>query len=125
MQIAPDRVSAAHPEVHYPGNRERSFCAENFPQGVLLPGLPLHVGKRRRSATAARALGNVLLTGASRRKLQARKHQAPEKLQIPNSKLQGTLFADQLWFLVLGISLELGAWSLELRQSAVPEKSAA
>src|SRR5947209_19825346 len=77
MQVAPDRISAVDPEVHHAGNREYSFRDENFPERILLPGLPLHLGEGRRPAPAAGGLGNVLLTGASRR-----------KLQIPSSKLQ-------------------------------------
>src|SRR5216117_2909761 len=42
------------------------------------------------------------------------KHQAPEKLQAPNSKLQSHLRARRNWGLELDVSLELGAWDLEL-----------
>jgi hypothetical protein len=35
--------------------------------------------------------------------------QAPEKFQAPNTHLRS-----QVWGLVVGASLELGAWSLEL-----------
>jgi hypothetical protein len=42
-------------------------------------------------------------------KATSTKHQAPEKHQAPNSKRDGGP-----WSLEFGISLELGAWILEL-----------
>src|ERR1700730_1772129 len=48
MQISPDRVSAIDAEVYYPFDREHSFRAEDFPKGILLPGLPLHLEHKRR-----------------------------------------------------------------------------
>src|ERR1700733_555638 len=61
MQIAPDRISAADAEVHHPGDREHSFHAQDFSKGILLSGLPLHLGEGRRSAPATGRLGNVFL----------------------------------------------------------------
>src|SRR5881394_2252247 len=61
MQVAPNRISAADPEVHHAGNREHSFRDESFPEGILLPGLPFHLGKRRRSAPAAGGLEDVFV----------------------------------------------------------------
>src|ERR1043166_920364 len=64
MQVPADRVSAADPKVHHSGNREHSFRDENFPEGILLSGLPLHLGEGRRSTPAAGGLGNILLEAA-------------------------------------------------------------
>src|SRR2546423_5679897 len=77
MQVAAHPIPAADPEVYHARNREQSFRHENFPEGILLSGLPLHLGKGRRSAPTAGGLGNVLLARATR-----------GKLQIPSSKLQ-------------------------------------
>jgi hypothetical protein len=45
-----------------------------------------------------------------RRKAPTSKHQAPEKHQAPNTQLPSR----SIWSLEVGISLELGGWSLEL-----------
>src|SRR2546430_11452425 len=79
MQVAPDRIPAADAQVHHSLAGQRSFYGENFPEGILLPGLPLHLGEGRRSAAATRHLGNVLLAASASR----------WKLQIPSTKLQG------------------------------------
>src|ERR1019366_1912364 len=44
-----------------------------------------------------------------RRKAPTTKHQAPEKHQAPNTQLPSR----SIWSLEVGISLELGCWSLE------------
>src|SRR5438876_9228306 len=61
MQIAPDRVSAIDAEVSYSCDREYSFRTEDFPKGILLPGLPLHLGEGWRSITPPRRLGDFFL----------------------------------------------------------------
>src|ERR1700692_4687335 len=48
MQVAPGGVSAIDAEVYYSFDCERSFRAEDFPKGILLPGLPLHLEQGRR-----------------------------------------------------------------------------
>src|SRR5256885_3060514 len=111
MQVAPDRISAADPEVHHAGNREHSFRDENFPKGILLPGLPFHLGKRRRSAPPACGLGDVLVTGARRGKLQApnTKLQRSSKFQTSKPTLVPVCFG--FWCLGFLWSLVLGIWS--------------
>src|SRR5215469_15964095 len=47
--------------------------------------------------------------GNRSKKLQASKHQAPEKLQVPNSKFQRRMEFGTFWNF-----LELGTWDLEL-----------
>src|SRR3954471_6988536 len=87
MQVAPDRIPPADPEIHHAGNREHSFRNENFPEGILLPGLPLYLGERWRSAPAAGGLGNVQLTDPRfAREAPNPKLQAPGKHQIPSSQ---------------------------------------
>src|SRR5688572_10699522 len=58
MQVAADRVPAADAEVHHSVAGQHSFRRANFPQGILLPGLPLHVGEGWGSASPTRLLGN-------------------------------------------------------------------
>src|SRR5439155_3511614 len=109
MQVAPNRISAADPEVHHAGNREHSFRDESFPEGILLPGLPFHLGKRRRSAPAAGGLGDIQLTGEAGQKFQAAnpKFQGSFKFEAPTACLRACFRS-----LLLGICLELGAWDL-------------
>ena len=40
------RISAADAQVPHPGAGGHSFRAENFPEGILLPGLPFHLDER-------------------------------------------------------------------------------
>src|SRR5438067_5193498 len=118
MQVAPDRIPPADAQVHHSLAGQRSFYGANFPEGILLPGLPLHLGEGRRSAAATRHLGNVFLTRATRGEAPNPKHQAPGKHQIPSSKQP---FSVCFFFWCLGFlwSLELGAWCLELRRSTL------
>src|ERR1700748_59308 len=108
MQVAPDRISAADPEIHYAGNREHSFRTESFPEGILLPGLPFHLGKRRRSAPAARGLGDIQLIATG-----------DQKFQIPKPKLQRACGGPVFDYWYLGFVLEFGFWDLELRRDAL------
>src|SRR5947207_15955545 len=72
MQIAPDRVSAIDAEVYYPFDCECSFRAKDFPKGILLPGLPLHLEYRRRQlAFADRFFGETRAAVCARRPRQS------------------------------------------------------
>ena len=42
-----------------PGARRDSFRAENFPEGILLPGLPVHLDRRGGTATSS-SLGSAV-----------------------------------------------------------------
>ena len=50
MRLLAHRVSAADPQIPHPGAGQHSFRAQNFPEGILLPGLPFHLDERRPSA---------------------------------------------------------------------------
>src|SRR5436190_13753595 len=66
MQIAPHRVSPDDPEVYDSVAGEHSFRAEDFPKGILLPGLPFHLGEGWRPAASTRRLGDFFLDGLLR-----------------------------------------------------------
>jgi hypothetical protein len=57
---------------------------------------------------------NPKLQTPSSREIPSTKHQAPNTKEAPGSKSQPTLITN-IWSLVFGASLELGAWSLELQ----------
>src|SRR5687768_6863931 len=59
VQVAADRIPAADPQIHHSVAGQRSFCRADFSEGILLPGLPLHVGEGWRPAAPTRLLGNV------------------------------------------------------------------
>src|ERR1043166_2346056 len=63
MQIAPHRISANDAEVYDALARERSVRPQNFPKGILLPGLPQYVGEGWRPAASTRRLGDFFLDG--------------------------------------------------------------
>jgi hypothetical protein len=82
---------------------EYSFHAQDFPEGILLPRLPLHVGEGRGSVTAAGGLGNFFLTGAPALRAESSKPQAPSSREAPNIKLQRIKAR-------CGAGLKFGAW---------------
>ena len=43
MQFIADRISATDAQIYHPGAGRHSFRAEDFSQGILLPGLPFHL----------------------------------------------------------------------------------
>ena len=49
MQFVPHRVSADDPQIYHPGAGQHSFRAQDFSEGILLRGLPLHLEQRRPS----------------------------------------------------------------------------
>ena len=55
LRIATARVSAAHAKISHALAGQRDLRAQDFPEGILLPGLPLHLawaGRRKHLATA-------------------------------------------------------------------------
>src|SRR5207237_1577792 len=75
VQIAAHRVSPIDPKVYHSVARQRSFRAEDFPQRILLPGLPFYLGEGWRSIAPTRRLGDFFLgviscAGVSRKRLQ-------------------------------------------------------
>src|SRR5687768_2457600 len=62
VQVAADRIPAADPQVHHAVAGQRSFRRADFSEGILLPGLPLHVGEGWRSAASTGFLGNFSQT---------------------------------------------------------------
>src|SRR5205085_9004659 len=61
VQISPHRVSPIDPKVYHSVARQCSFRAEDFPQRILLPGLPFYLGEGRRSIAPTRRLGDFFL----------------------------------------------------------------
>src|SRR5205809_6537300 len=49
MRLLKYRVSADDPQIHHPRARWRSLHVENYSEGILLFGLPLHLEQRRRA----------------------------------------------------------------------------
>src|SRR5213082_3427186 len=49
MRLLKYRVSADDPQIHYPRACWHSLHAENYSEGILLFGLPLHLEQRRRA----------------------------------------------------------------------------
>src|SRR5580698_4767192 len=68
------------------------------------------VSRTRRKARWRRLLGHGAVGVMTAKEAPNSKLQAPEKHQIPNSNFH----SHSVWGLEFGISLELGAWSLEL-----------
>src|SRR5947207_19041 len=73
VQVAQDRISATDAEVPDAFAGQHSFYPEDFPKGILLPGLPLHLGEGWRSITPTRRLGDIFLGICQRRRCNPRR----------------------------------------------------
>src|SRR2546421_283780 len=61
VQIAAHRVSPIDPKVYHSVACQCPFRAEDFPERILLPGLPFYLGKGWRSLAPTRRLGDFFL----------------------------------------------------------------